>query len=113
MTNVTTKNGTIQFAGSVFGDNHARLVNIKGYEVDVRPEGVMVLIQNQDVPGVIGRVGMILGDAGVNIAEYLLSRTRDSDTAFAIVKIDEELSDSVMSTLDSMAEILTIKQLQV
>lgn len=113
MTNVTTKNGTIQVAGSVFGDNHARLVNIKGYEVDVRPEGVMVLIQNQDVPGVIGRVGMILGDAGVNIAEYLLSRTSDSDTAFAIVKIDEELSDSVMSTLDSMTEILTIKQLQI
>ena len=81
--------------------------------MDVRPEGVMVLIQNKDVPGVIGRVGMILGDAGVNIAEYLLSRNSDSDTAFSIIKIDEKLSDSVLNTLNNMGEILTIKQLQV
>jgi len=113
MTHVTTQNETTEVAGSVFGDNHSRLVDIKGYEVDVRPEGVMVLIQNKDIPGVIGRVGMILGDAGVNIAEYLLSRTSDSDTAFAVVKIDEKLSDSVISTLNDMDEILTIKQLQV
>ena len=113
MTHVTTQSGTTEVAGSVFGDNHARLVDIKGYEVDVRPEGVMVLIQNKDVPGVIGRVGMILGDAGVNIAEYLLSRTSDSDTAFAVVKIDEKLSDSVLKTLNEMDEILTIKQLAV
>ena len=113
MTHVTTQNGTIEVAGSVFGDNHSRLVDIKGYEVDVHPEGVMVLIQNKDVPGVIGRVGMVLGDAGVNIGEYLLSRTSDSDTAFAVVKIDEKLSDSVLSTLSDMDEILTIKQLQV
>jgi len=113
MTHVTTQNGTTEVAGSVFGDNHARLVDIKGYEVDVRPEGVMVLIQNKDVPGVIGRVGMILGDAGVNIAEYLLSRSSDSDTAFSIIKIDEKLSDSVLNTLNDMGEILTIKQLQI
>ncbi|MBT7376770.1 MAG: phosphoglycerate dehydrogenase [Candidatus Marinimicrobia bacterium] len=113
VTHVTTQSGTIEVAGSVFGDNHSRLVDIKGYEVDVRPEGVMVLIQNKDVPGVIGRVGMVLGDAGVNIAEYLLSRTSDSDTAFAVVKIDEKLSDSVLSTLNNMDEILTIKQLAV
>lgn len=112
MTHVTTKNGSIKVAGSVFGDNHSRLVDIKGYEVDVRPEGVMVLIQNKDVPGVIGQVGMILGDAGVNIAEYLLSRSSNSDTAFAVVKIDEKLSNTVLTTLKNMDEILSIKQLQ-
>jgi len=113
MTRVITQNSTTEVGGSVFGDNHSRLVAIKGYEVDVQPEGVMVLIQNKDIPGVIGRVGMILGDAGVNIIEYLLSRTSDSDTAFSVVKIDEKLSDSVLSTLSDLDEILTIEQLQV
>ena len=110
---VSTEAGITEVSGSVFGDNHARLVGIKGYKVDVRPEGVMVLIQNKDVPGVIGRVGMVLGDAGVNIAEYLLSRSSNSDTAFAVVKIDEKLSNSVINTLNDMDEILTIKQLEV
>ena len=113
MTHVVTQDGTNQLAGSVFGANHFRLVDIKGYKVDVRPEGILLLIHNKDVPGVIGSVGMILGDANVNIAEYLLSRTSDSDTAFAVVKIDEELSEAVLNKLNDMNEIIAIKQLQI
>ncbi len=113
MTHVTTQNGTIEMAGSVFGDNHSRLVDIMGYEVDVRPEGCMLLIQNKDVPGVVGKVGMLLGDAGVNIAEYLLSRSNGGDTAFAVVKVDGKLAEDVIDSLDQFDEIVKIQQLQV
>ena len=85
---VTTKNGTIEVAGSVFGDQHPRIVSIMGYEVDVRPEGNMLFIQNKDVPGVIGKVGMVLGKNAVNIAEYILSRTANNDSAYSIIKFD-------------------------
>ncbi len=113
MTHVSTQNGTIEMAGSVFGDNHSRLVDIMGYEIDVRPEGCMLLIQNKDVPGVIGKVGMLLGNAGVNIAEYLLSRSTGGDTAFAVVKVDGKLSEDVIDALNKFDEILKIQQLQV
>ena len=85
---VTTQNGTIKVAGSVFGDQHPRIVNIMGYEVDVRPEGNMLFVQNKDVPGVIGKVGMALGKSEVNIAEFILSRTANNDVAYSIIKFD-------------------------
>ena len=110
---VTTKNETIKVAGSVFGDQHPRLVDIMGYEVDVRPEGNMLFIQNKDVPGVIGRVGMVLGKREVNIAEYLLSRTSNNDCAYSIIKFDGIIDDALLEELKKIDEILDIKQLRV
>ena len=69
-----------------------------GFEIDVMPEGNMLLIENIDVPGVIGKVGKILGDSIVNIAEFLLSRTSKGDNAFSIVKVDERISEKLMDS---------------
>ena len=110
---VSTKEGTIEVAGSVFGDQHPRIVDIMGYEVDVRPEGNMLFVQNKDVPGVIGKVGMLLGEGGVNIAEYLLSRTAHSDSAYSVIKIDGQISDALFEQLNNVDEILDVKQLHV
>lgn len=110
---VTTDDGTLEVAGSVFGDRHPRIVDIMGYELDVRPEGNMLFMKNKDVPGVIGRVGQVLGDGGVNIAEYLLSRTEDSDSAYAVIKIDGKLEDGLLQSLLEIDEILEIKQLHI
>ena len=110
---VSTENGTIEVAGSVFGDQHPRIVDIMGYEVDVRPEGNMLFIQNKDVPGVIGKVGMMLGGGNVNIAEYLLSRTDNSDSAYSIIKVDGQINKKMLEKLSQIDEILDIKQLYV
>ena len=110
---VTTKNGTIEVAGSVFGDQHPRIVSIMGYEVDVRPEGNMLFVQNKDVPGVIGKVGMVLGKSAVNIAEYILSRTANNDSAYSIIKFDGIIDDTLLKELTKIDEILDIKQLHV
>lgn len=110
---VTTDNGTIEVAGSVFGDQHPRIVDIMGYEVDVRPEGNMLFVQNKDVPGVIGKVGMALGKGGVNIAEYILSRTANNDNAYSIIKFDGQIDESLLEELTKIDEILDIKQLHV
>ena len=110
---VKTENGTIEVAGSVFGDQHPRIVDIMGYEVDVRPEGNMFFVQNKDVPGVIGKVGMILGKGGVNIAEYLLSRAPNNDSAYSVIKFDGEINEELLEELTQVDEILDIKQLYV
>ena len=69
--------------------------------------------QNKDVPGVIGKVGMILGEGGVNIAEYLLSRTPNNDSAYSVIKFDGEINEELLESLKKVDEILTVKQLHV
>ena len=112
MTKIETENETINVGGSVFGDNHFRIVDIMGYELDVNPEGNMLFMKNKDVPGVIGRVGTILGEAGVNIGEYLLSRTSQNETAYAVVKLDSALDGRILESLNKLDEIIDIHQLQ-
>src|SRR5258708_8648876 len=62
--------GRARVAGTVMGNEHGRVIRIDDYHVDVAPEGWMLGIRNRDVPGFIGRVGTLLGGAGVNIGRY-------------------------------------------
>jgi len=110
---VTTENGTIKVAGSVFGDQYPRIIDIMGYAVDVRPEGNMLFVQNKDVPGVIGKIGMMLGEGKVNIAEYLLSRKDNSDTAYSVIKVDGQIDEKLLDKLSNIDDVLDVKQLYV
>ncbi len=111
ITNINNEEYTI--SGAVFGKNHLRLVEIMGFEIDVMPEGNMLLIENVDVPGVIGKVGKILGDSEINIAEFLLSRTSKGDNAFSIVKVDDKISNELIESLKKLNEIMNIIQLEI
>ena len=70
---VVAKNDII-FEGSVFNDDLPRLVNLMGYKMEVNLKGTLLFIQNEDVPGVVGKVGTILGKNKINIGAYLLSQ---------------------------------------
>jgi D-3-phosphoglycerate dehydrogenase len=65
-----------------------RITRIGSFTVDVTPRRTMLVLTNADVPGVIGRVGTLLGDAGVNIAEYHQSRTSQGGDALAAITVD-------------------------
>ena len=67
-----------------------RITQIGDFKVDVTPRRTMIVLTNADVPGVIGRVGTLLGDAGVNIAEYHQSRTSQGGNALAAITVDDE-----------------------
>src|SRR5256886_12621205 len=71
---LATANTRVRVAGALVGNSHGRVVRIDDYHVDVAPEGWMLVIRNRDVPGVIGRVGTLLGQAGVNIGSYHQAR---------------------------------------
>ena len=55
--------------GSVFDGNQLRLVNILGYEMDINPIGNLLFVKNEDIPGVIGKVGSLLGKNNINIGD--------------------------------------------
>ena len=112
MTKVETDTETVTLSGCVYGKNLYRIVDIMGFELDMKPEGNMLFMQNKDVPGVIGKVGSILGENKVNIGEYLLSRTSKNDIAYAVVKLDCKLESHIIESLQNLDEILKIHQLK-
>ena len=94
-----------RIVGRVYEDLKPRVVEINGYHMDMTPDGHMVLLQNEDLPGMIGQVGMAFGQAGVNIADMTISRRDQGDgqvTALMTLKTDaipsKELTDKLAST---------------
>jgi len=75
-----------KITGSVFADGRPRVLEINGYGMDMVPAGPMLLLQNDDKPGMVGLIGTELGEAETNIADMALSR-RD-DTALMVLKLD-------------------------
>ncbi len=95
---------TRRVVGRVYDDLRPRIVEINGYHMDMVPAGQMLLLQNEDRPGMIGLVGSVFGEAGVNIADMTISR-RDS-TALMLLKLDGEPGAAVLETLRSQPGIL-------
>jgi D-3-phosphoglycerate dehydrogenase len=92
-------------AGALLGDRHPRVVRIDDYHVDVDPRGTLLVIKNRDVPGVIGKVGTLLGEAGLNIAGYHQARLTQGGDALAAVALDGRVDREVIAKLKSMPEI--------
>lgn len=82
-----------------------RLTRIDGFIVDVTPRRTLLVLTNADVPGVIGRVGTLLGDAKVNIAEYHQARLTRGGDAMAAVSVDGEITEAVRQKLLKLPDI--------
>ena len=109
-TRITSGSKSYTISGSIFGDSHQKIVEVMGNAIDLTPNGIMLFLKNKDLPGVIGKVGGILGDANINIAEYILSRSNSSE-ALGVVKVDEKLSKELVDKLVSLNEIINIKKI--
>jgi D-3-phosphoglycerate dehydrogenase len=80
--------------------------------VNIEPRGMLVVLRNRDVPGVIGRVGTLLGDEGVNIAEYHQARTEAGGEALGVINADGRLSSALCTALRALPEVLDVRQVQ-
>ncbi len=92
--------------GSVFADGMPRVLEIDGYRMDMIPEGTMLLIKNEDRPGMVGSVGKQLGDANINIADMSLSRRQDS--ALMVLHVDGEPTDAQLAKLREVPGFLKV-----
>ena len=82
-----------------------RLTRIGGFHVDIAPRDTLVILTNHDVPGVIGRVGTLLGDRGVNIAEYHQARLAQGGEALAAISVDGTVAAGVREGLLALPDI--------
>src|SRR5215467_5402328 len=94
---VTTRDLTRSVAGTVFSNTRPRLIQIKGIDMDAEFTPHMLYITNEDKPGFIGRLGTLLGDAGVNIANFNLGRSAPGADAIALLAVDEPVADNVLA----------------
>ncbi len=98
-------------AGTLFGRGDLRIVHIGSYRIEAVPEGQMIVMQNNDQPGVVGSVGTFLGDHKVNIAQLYLSRNRAGGTALAVYQVDGALDAKTLDELAKVSHVLSVKQI--
>jgi len=106
---VKTADGDHLVEGAIFGKNEPRIVRIDKFALDVIPEGFLLFLHNADKPCVIGNVGILLGEAGVNIAALDLGRESAGDEAVSVWNIDSQCSDELMGKLLKIPNIITAK----
>ncbi len=102
---VRTPSGTHEVAGAVIGNRGLRLIRIDGYRVEAVPEGYFLMLHNRDVPGVVGAVGSMLGQAGINIAGLELGRDRAGGMALSLVEVDGAVPAEVLERLKTIPAI--------
>ena len=102
---------TVSVGGAFFGAT-PRIVSINSRPVEARPHGVLLVLENTDRPGMVGRIGTLLGDHGVNIATMSLSRNQAGGTALTVLNLDTAPSEKLLSEVRSSEDIQSAQVIQ-
>ncbi|MBI2071772.1 MAG: phosphoglycerate dehydrogenase [Gemmatimonadetes bacterium] len=106
---VRAASGTASVVGALAGE-HGHIVRINGFAIDIPPDGHILVLRNRDVPGVIGRVGTVLGEARINIGAYHLSRrTQQGQEALGAVAVDQPPPPEVLERLSGLPDVLDVR----
>jgi D-3-phosphoglycerate dehydrogenase len=97
----------VRVAGTV-ANGEPRLTRLDDYWLDMAPGDVMLITRHQDKPGTMGRIGLILGDADVNISAMHLARTRPREDAFMILALDDDVPPAVADAIRSHEAVLDL-----
>ena len=99
-------------AGTVFSDGKPRFIQIKGINIDAEIGNHMLYTTNTDVPGIIGTLGQILGDNGMNIANFTLGRSDIGADAIALLYLDHAPSETVLTQLKETGMFASVQPLE-
>ena len=108
-----TSETSMSSSGAVLNGYSPRLLHLDGIDIEAPLQGTLITIRNKDVPGVIGRIGTILGEHQVNIANFALGRSNGRDakpaTALAVVQVDGIVTDAVLQELRAVPAITGVR----
>jgi D-3-phosphoglycerate dehydrogenase len=115
MISVTIKTGKEKttVAGTIFGRQEPRIVRINQFTVEVIPEGRMLVMFNEDKPGVIGNIGTTLGDNGINISRLYLGREQIDGKAMVVLNTDNVVPPDVMGKLQKLPHVVEVSDLEI
>jgi len=103
--------GPHRIAGTVF-PHGPRIVEIDGFEVDAVADGTILVTTHRDVPGMVGRIGTILGEANANISTMQVARTSAGGEAMMVLDVDRELERGVLDAIGRVEGIIAVRLIQ-
>ncbi len=106
---VTTDKKKKEVAGTLFGGTKPRIVEVDGVKLEAGLGARMLYVNNEDKPGLIGNLGKLLGDAGVNIANFNLGRNNEGTDAIALLEIDQEANDELVGKINKLPSVKKAK----
>ncbi|MFO0389243.1 MAG: phosphoglycerate dehydrogenase [Alphaproteobacteria bacterium] len=107
---VVTEKGTRTVAGTLFADK-PRVVEVSGIRLEAGLGKIMLYVNNDDKPGLIGGVGTILGKAGINVANFHLGRNDSHNEAIALVEVDNTIPADVLKEIEKLPNVRQVKLL--
>ncbi|WP_423142973.1 phosphoglycerate dehydrogenase [Parablastomonas sp. CN1-191] len=109
---VGTSAGDRSVAGTLFGADQSRLVEIFGVAIEAELTGYMLYIVNEDAPGFIGRIGTLLGEAGINIGTFHLGRRDAGGEAVLLLSVDSPVPEDVLKAACALPGVKIVKALR-
>lgn len=108
---VTTERRSRRIVGTLFADQQPRIVSVMGINIEAELGAHMLFLTNEDKPGFIGALGSVLGDAGVNIANFNLGRSSEGDGAMSLVDVDQKITQDVLGKVAALPHVRQVKAL--
>lgn len=108
---IKAKNKESYVSGTLYSKKDPRVIEIDNFKVEIVPEGELLLMYNNDRPGVIGNIGNLLGKNNINIARMHFGRESAGGTAISVVSLDTRPGPEVIDQLKALPNILSIKQI--
>jgi len=102
---------TSKASGTLFHDEEARLVRLNGMAIEAPLHGELLLVHNEDMPGVIGNVGTVLGSNQVNVNRLHVGLNKKEHQAIAIWCVDQELSDDIIHEIGSQPHVRSVRSM--
>jgi D-3-phosphoglycerate dehydrogenase len=90
-----------------------RILGLNDIDIEAPLRGVIIFIRNRDVPGVVGRLGTILGNRNINIATFTLGRNTQTQQAIALVNVDNHVPDEVVQEIRNIPAVTVARVVEV
>lgn len=100
----------VSVGGTALYDKFPRIMLVDNYWIDIEPTGVILMFENKDVPGVIGKLGTLLARHNINIAGFRLGRLERGKEALGALQLDDKLNEAVLQEIHQIPEIIRAKQ---
>jgi D-3-phosphoglycerate dehydrogenase len=98
-------------SGTLHGKKDPRIIEVNGYIVEVVPSGEMLVLSNNDKPGVIGNIGMLLGRNKINISRMQFGREKKGGKAISVVSVDTPVSPAILAKIRKLPNVLSVNHI--
>jgi D-3-phosphoglycerate dehydrogenase len=108
---IKSKDREIHVVGTLFSKKDPRVILIDEFKVEIVPEGDLLLMYNNDKPGVIGNIGTLFGESNINIARMHFGRETAGGKAISVVSIDSTPTPEIMQKIRALPNILSVRHI--